>query len=74
MTWDSAPRNSKRRTRVRLDSVSDIRREAARIYRKALEGEVKIDDMSRLINALSVIGRMVEGSDLESRIEALEAR
>jgi len=57
-----------------LDSVSDIRREAARIYRKALEGEVKIDDMSRLINALSVIGRMVEGSDLESRIEALEAR
>ncbi|WP_128514172.1 hypothetical protein [Tabrizicola thermarum] len=68
--WSKPP--VKRRSRVRLDSLADIRREAARQYRRALEGEVKIEDMSRLINALSLIGRMVEGSDFERRLEALE--
>lgn len=46
--------------------------EAARIYRKALCGEMKIEDMSRLVNALSVISRMIEGSDVEARLAALE--
>lgn len=63
----------KRRRRVRLDTIADCRAESARIYRKAVNGEVKIEDMSRLINALSVIGRMTIDSDLEARLEALEA-
>lgn len=63
----------KRRRRVRLDTIADTRAEAARIYRKAVNGEVNIEDMSRLINALSVIGRMTIDSDLEARLEALEA-
>lgn len=62
-----------RRSRVRLDSASDCRREAARQYRRAINGELKIEDMSRLINALALIGRMIEGSDLEARLDALEA-
>ncbi|MCF8486223.1 MAG: hypothetical protein K9G71_13500 [Rhodobacteraceae bacterium] len=67
-----APPVKVRRSRVRLDSASDCRREAARQYRRALEGEIKIEDMSRLINAVALIGRMIEGGELEKRIEALE--
>jgi len=69
--WGKPP-VKKRRSRVRLDSLSDIRMEAARQYRRALEGETKIEDMSRLINALALIGRMIEGSDVEARLAALE--
>lgn len=72
--WGNTPVKTKtRRRRVRLDTIADTRAEAARIYRKAVNGEVKIEDMSRLINALSVIGRMTIDSDLEARLEALEA-
>ena len=67
-----APAVKVRRNRVRLDSASDCRREATRQYRRALEGEIKIEDMSRLINAVALIGRMIEGGELEKRIEALE--
>jgi hypothetical protein len=71
-SWSKAPHKTSRRIRVRLDTLSDARREAARQYRRALEGEIKIEDMSRLINAVSLIGRMIEGSDLEARLAALE--
>jgi len=74
MTSDSIPRNSKRRIRVRLDTVADARREVAKLYRMAREGEIEISDASKLANILALIARMVEGSDLEARLEALEAR
>lgn len=75
MTSDDTPRsNSKRRIRVRLDTVADARREVAKLYRMAREGEIEISDASKLANILALIARMVEGSDLEARLEALEAR
>lgn len=66
------PPVQQRRSRVRLDLASDCRREAARQYRRAINGEIKIEDMSRLINALALISRMIEGSSLEDRIAKLE--
>lgn len=69
--WGETPVKP-RRSRVRLDSATDCRREAARQYRRAINGELKIEDMSRLINALALIGRMIEGSALEDRISKLE--
>ena len=71
---DPPVRAGTRRRRVRLDSVADARAEAARVYRRATNGEVEIADMSRLINALAIIGRMTVDSDLEARLAALEAR
>lgn len=62
-----------RRCRVRLDTVGDARREAARVYRKAICGELKVEDASRLVNILAIIGRMVEQGEFERRLEALEA-
>lgn len=70
-TW-GAPPVKPRRSRVRLDSVFDTRREAARQYRRALEGEIKIEDMSRLINALAILSRMIETGEFEARLAKLE--
>ena len=44
------------------------RREAARQYRRALEGEIKIEDMSRLVNALAILSRMIESGEFEGRL------
>jgi hypothetical protein len=49
-----------------------VRRELARIYVKARDGEIDTQDFSRLANGLSILGRLVEGGDLEKRVEALE--
>jgi hypothetical protein len=50
-----------------------VRRELTRLYRQGRDGERDTQDVSRLANVLSIIGRMIEGGDLEKRLEALEA-
>ncbi|MBN9889686.1 hypothetical protein [Salipiger abyssi] len=59
--------------RVKLDSVTDARKEMAKLYREARAGKIDVQDASRLANILMLIGRMIEGSDFERRLEALEA-
>lgn len=59
--------------RVRLETVQDARKEMSKLYREARAGKIDVQDASRLANILMLIGRMIEGSDLEQRLEALEA-
>jgi hypothetical protein len=61
-----------RRHRQRLDSLPRVRREMARIYLDAKRGDRNTQDASRLANILALIGRLIEGSELEGRIAALE--
>tara|TARA_R110002072_G_scaffold301401_1_gene481065 strand:- start:1494 stop:1679 length:186 start_codon:yes stop_codon:yes gene_type:complete len=58
---------------VKLDTVQDARKEMSKLYREARAGKIDVQDASRLSNILMLIGRMIEGSDLERRLEALEA-
>jgi hypothetical protein len=62
-----------RRVRLRLDSLARVRFELTRIYRQARDGERDVSDASKLAHILVAIGRILEGGDLEKRIEALEA-
>lgn len=66
-----APR---RRYRCRLQSVGDVNRELAKLYREARSNIINVSDASKLANILSTIGRIMADSDLEARIEALEGR
>ena len=66
-------RNSPRR-RTRLDDMRRLRRELTRIYLGARDGECDVSDASKLSNMLAVLGRLIEGGDLERRIEALGSR
>jgi hypothetical protein len=55
-----------------LETVADVKREAAALYRAARPGQVLAGDASRLATVLHLILRCVEGAELERRIEALE--
>nr|WP_319249471.1 hypothetical protein [uncultured Celeribacter sp.] len=59
--------------RVKLDSVTDARKEMVKLYREARAGKIDVQDASRLANILMLIGRMIEGSNFERRLEGLEA-
>ena len=58
--------------RPRLDNMQRVRRELTRIYLEARDGERDVSDASKLGNMLSLLGRLIEGGDLERRLEALE--
>ena len=62
------------RPRVRLDSLERVRREMARLYVEGKHGRRDVQEVSRLANVLALIGRMIEGADLERRLAALEAK
>jgi hypothetical protein len=56
----------------RLENLAGVRRELARLYREARAGRLDVADASKLANILQVLGRMIEGAELEGRVEALE--
>lgn len=60
------------RLRLRLNTIDDVKAEMARLYREGKSGQRDVSDVSRLANVLSLLGRLIEGSDLERRLVALE--
>ena len=74
-TWGNTPHPQEgkpRRIRVKLETVTDARKEMSKLYREARAGKLDVQDASRLANILMLIGRMIECSDIERRLEALE--
>ena len=58
----------------RLDSITGVRRELARLYREARANSMDVSDASKLAHILQILGRMIEGADLERRLGELERR
>jgi hypothetical protein len=62
------------RCRLRLDTLDRVRREMAKLYRAAAYDRTRrVDDASKLGHLLTMIARILEASDLERRLAALEA-
>lgn len=59
-------------SQIKLVTVMDCKREMARVYRDARQGRIDIQDGTRLVYMLSQIGKLIEVSELEQRIELLE--
>lgn len=57
---------------IALTKMHHIRSELANIYREARSGKIDLGDATKLTYILREIGRVIEGSDLEERIAALE--
>jgi len=57
-----------------LETVADVKREAAELYRRACRGEVSAGGASRLAGLLALSARVIEGGELEARLDALERR
>lgn len=62
------------RVRCPLRTIDDVRAELARLYREGKAGKRDVTDVSKLANVLSILGRLIEGADLETRIAELEQR
>ena len=60
------------RLRCRLRTIDDVRAELARLYREAKAGRREVGDASRLGNLLFILGRMIESSEIEARLQKLE--
>jgi hypothetical protein len=60
------------RNRCNIKTIEDVRRELSKVYREARANLLDISDASKLANILSLAGRVIEGSNIEARIKALE--
>jgi hypothetical protein len=67
-------KSSAPRLRCRLRTIDDVKRELARLYREGKAGQRDVGEVSRLANVLSILGRLIEGVDLEKRVTALEQK
>ena len=60
------------RLRLKLATIDDVKTELSRLYREGKAGTRDVAEVSKLANVLALLARMIEGSDLERRIAALE--
>lgn len=58
--------------KIRLHTADDVRVEMARVYREMRGKKLNMGDGCKLIYALGQIGKMIEVSVIEKRIEQLE--
>jgi hypothetical protein len=58
----------------RLDSLPRVRRELARVYADARQSRLDPQAASRLANVLAILGRLIEGGELEARLAELEQK
>jgi hypothetical protein len=58
--------------KIPLQSLEDVRREAARVYREARGGRLDTSEASKLSFMLQGLAKMIEAGQIERRIEALE--
>ncbi|KJV07547.1 hypothetical protein [Methylocucumis oryzae] len=70
---ETLPPQKGQRYRCKLDTMQDVKREMAKVYREARSGTIDVQDATKLTWCLQAVGKVIEGSDLEKRIEALEA-
>jgi len=59
---------------IALTKMSHIRTELASLYREARTGKIDLSDATKLTFMLQVLGKIIEGGELEQRIEALEGK
>lgn len=57
---------------IKLVTVMDCKREMARVYRDSRQGRIDIQDGTRLVYMLAQVGKLIEVSELEKRVEVLE--
>ena len=62
------------RRKAQLNSLEGVRRELARIYREAESGKRDTGDASKLSFMLTQIGKILELTEIERRLTAVEDR
>lgn len=68
------PQGKPARYRAKLDTLQDVKREMAKLYRESRSGLLDVQEATKLTWMLQAVGKVIESSDLEKRVEALENR
>lgn len=66
------PTDKPARYRAKLDTVGDIKREVAKLYRESRSGLMDVNDLSKYSYVLNNLAKIIETSELEERLEQLE--
>ncbi|WP_054304481.1 hypothetical protein [Gemmobacter sp. LW-1] len=61
-----------KRVRCKLDTVSDVKAEACKLYRAVRAKEIDASEAGKLAYLLQIIAKLAETADLESRLAELE--
>ena len=69
---ETLPPAKGQRYRCKLDTMQDVKREMAKVYRESRSQLLDPADATKLVWMLQAVGKVIEGTDLEKRIEALE--
>ena len=71
---ETLPPQKGQRYRCKLDTLQDVKREMAKVYKETRSELIDPAAATKLVWMLQAVGKVIEGSDLEKRIEALENR
>lgn len=66
------PSKSRGKVSIGLKKIEDVRMEMSRVYRDCRSGAIDASVGARLTFILVSIGRLIETTDMEQRIEQLE--
>ena len=69
---ETLPPAKGQRYRCKLDTMQDVKREMAKVYRESRSQLLDPADATKLVWMLQAVGKVIEDTDLEKRIEALE--
>lgn len=61
-------------SKIKLNTIEDVRREMARVYREARGGLMDASEAGRFAYILIGIGKLIETADVEKRLEQMERR
>ena len=70
---ETLPPTKNKRYRCKLDTMADVKAEMAKVYRESRSEVLDPVTGTKLIWMLQSVAKVIEGSDLEKRIELLEA-
>ena len=71
---ETLPPAKGQRYRCKLDTMQDVKREMAKVYRESRSELIDPAAATKLVWVLQAVGKIIEISDLEKRLEALENR
>ena len=55
-----------------LETLTDVRREMARVYRHMRHGRIDTQDATRMTYVLSQIAKIIQTAELDARVAAVE--
>ena len=71
---ETLPPTKGQRYRCKLDTLADVKREMAKVYRESRSQMIDPVEATKFVWMLQSVGKVIEGSDLEKRLDILEQK